>query len=101
VNCRHDSPEVARREAADAATLASDSDRDTAAQVLNEVFAQGRLAADEHGERVRAAFAPRTWHEVAGLTADVPATAAAGAAAEAGAGWHEPPAVSVASGEAR
>jgi hypothetical protein len=43
--------------------------------VLNEAFAQDRLTADEHGERVRAAYAARTWHELARLTADLPAPA--------------------------
>jgi hypothetical protein len=52
--------------------LASDGDRDAAAQVLNEAFAEGRLTASEHGERVRAAYAARTWGELARLTADLP-----------------------------
>lgn len=52
--------------------LASDGDRDAAARVLSEAFADGRLAADEHGERVRAAYAARTWPELAQLTADLP-----------------------------
>ena len=53
-------------------TLASDGDRDAAARVLGEAFAQGRLTADEHGERVRATYAARTWDELAQLTADLP-----------------------------
>jgi len=57
--------------------LASDSDRDAAARVLNEAFAEGRLTADEHGERVRAAYAARTCHELARLTADLPGPAQA------------------------
>ena len=52
--------------------LASDSDRDAAARVLNEAFAEGRLTADEHGARVQAAYAARTWPELARLTADLP-----------------------------
>jgi hypothetical protein len=56
--------------------MASDGDRDAAAGVLNEAFAQGRLTADEHGERVRAAYTARTWPELAGLTADLPNPAA-------------------------
>jgi len=52
------------REAADAQlraeTLASDSDRDVAADVLNEAFAQGRLTSEEHAERTTRAFAART-----------------------------------------
>ncbi len=75
-------PDLARREAGDVVTLASDGDRETAVRVLNEAFAEGRLTADEHGERVRAAFAARTWHELTRLTADLPGPAhAAGPAA--------------------
>ena len=44
-------------------TLASDADRDHAADLLNAAAAEGRLTADEHGERVRAAYAARTWQE--------------------------------------
>jgi len=54
------------------AVLASDADRDAAARVLNEAFADGRLTADEHRDRVHAAYAARTWPELAGLTADLP-----------------------------
>lgn len=71
-----------RSEAGDTATLASDGDRDTAVRVLSEAFAEGRLTADEHGERARAAFTARTWQELARLTADLPGPAnAAGPAA--------------------
>ncbi len=63
-------------------TLASDGDRDSAARMLNDAFAEGRLTAGEHGERVRAAFAARTWPELSRLTADLPGPAdAAGPAA--------------------
>ena len=47
-------------------------DRDAAVRVLNEAFTEGRLTADEHSERVRAAYAARTWRELAGLAADPP-----------------------------
>ena len=43
--------------------------------MLNEAFAEGRLTADEHGERVRAVYAGRTWQELARLTADLPGPA--------------------------
>ncbi len=66
------SPDLARPEAGDTVTLASDGDRDAVAGVLNEAFAEGRLTADEHAERLRAAFAARTWHELSRLTADLP-----------------------------
>jgi hypothetical protein len=52
--------------------LASDGDREAAAGVLNEAFAEGRLTPDEHGERVRAVYAARTWPELARLTGDLP-----------------------------
>ena len=55
--------------------LASDGERDAAVHMLNEAFAEGRLTADEHGDRVRAAFAGRTWPELARLTADLPGAA--------------------------
>lgn len=60
---------------AEPAVLASDSDRDDAARVLNEAFADGRLTADEHRDRVHAAYAARTWPELAELTADLPGPA--------------------------
>jgi hypothetical protein len=75
-------PDLARLEAGDTVTLASDGDRDAAARALNEAFAEGRLTADEHGERARAVYDARTWHELARLTADLPGPArAAGPAA--------------------
>jgi hypothetical protein len=63
---------LARPAAGGTVMLASDGDRDAAACVLNEAFAEGRLTADEHGERVRAVYAARTWPELARLTADLP-----------------------------
>jgi hypothetical protein len=52
---------------------ASDADRDAAAGLLNAAFAEGRLAADEHGQRLEAAYAARTWQQLDRLTADLPA----------------------------
>ena len=57
---------------AEPAVLASDADRDAAARVLNEAFADGRLTAAEHGDRVHAVYGSRTWPELAELTADLP-----------------------------
>src|SRR5215468_582794 len=65
-------PDLVGPQNGDTVTLASDADRDAAVRVLNEAFAEGRLTADEHGERVRAAYAGRTWQELARLTADLP-----------------------------
>jgi hypothetical protein len=52
--------------------LASDADRDAVAAVLSSAFAEGRLTAIEHAERVRGAYGARTLGELAGLTADLP-----------------------------
>ena len=52
---------------------ASDADRDAAAGLLNAAFAEGRLTAEEHGQRVEAAYATRTWQQLHQLTADLPA----------------------------
>src|SRR5215831_19592188 len=56
---------------------ASDVDRDAAAGLLNAAFAEGRLTADEHGQRIEAAYAARTWQQLHQLTADLPAPPAA------------------------
>jgi len=75
VSWQYGGPDLARPEARNTATLASDGDRDAAARVLNEAFAEGRLTAGEHGERVRAVYAARTWRELAQVTADLPGAA--------------------------
>jgi hypothetical protein len=54
-------------------TLASDADRDTAVGLLNAALAEGRLTADEHDQRLSAAYAARTWQQLDQLTADLPA----------------------------
>ena len=72
---QHHGPDPARPKDRNTVTLASDGDRDTAARVLNEAFAEGRLTADEHAGRVREAYAARTWRELAGLAADLPGPA--------------------------
>jgi hypothetical protein len=52
---------------------ASDADRETAAGLLNAAFAEGRLTAGEHGQRLEATYAARTWQQLHQLTADLPA----------------------------
>jgi hypothetical protein len=52
--------------------LASDADRETIVGQLSSAFAEGRLTAAQHGDRVRAAYDARTLGELAGLTADLP-----------------------------
>ena len=54
-------------------TLASDTDRDTAAGLLTTALAEGRLTADEHDQRLSATYAARSWQELHQLTADLPA----------------------------
>ena len=78
MSVRDGRPGLPPRPTAKAETLASDADRDGAVQVLSEAFAEGRLTADEHDDRVRVAYAARTWRELAGLTADLPRSAGAG-----------------------
>lgn len=60
---------------AEPSVLASDADRDDAARVLTAAFADGRLTAAEHGDRVHAVYRARTWPELAQLTADLPKSA--------------------------
>lgn len=50
---------------------ASDADRDRVAGLLGEALADGRLTAEEHGERIDALYATRTLAELAPLTADL------------------------------
>ena len=66
------SPDLVQAEAANTAVLASDGERDDAVRVLNDAFAEGRLTGDEHGGRVRAAYAARTWRDLDRVTADLP-----------------------------
>jgi hypothetical protein len=54
-------------------TRASDADRDTTASLLNSAFAEGRLSAGEHDQRLSAAYAAQTWQELRQLTVDLPA----------------------------
>jgi len=52
--------------------LASDADRDAAAEALAEAVAAGRLSLASHSDRLDALFAARTRDEVAAVTADLP-----------------------------
>ena len=58
--------------AAGPGTRASNVDRDAAAGLLNEAFAEGRLTADEHDQRLSAAYSARSWQQLHQLTADLP-----------------------------
>jgi hypothetical protein len=52
---------------------ASHADREQVIGTLKEAFVQGRLTAEELDARVGQAYASRTYAELAGVTADVPA----------------------------
>jgi hypothetical protein len=52
---------------------ASDADRDTAAAVLNNALAEGRLTPEEHSERLDAIFEAKTHAELVPLLDDLPA----------------------------
>ncbi len=52
---------------------ASDADRETAVRRLNDAASEGRLDADELGDRLREAFNARTYGELDAVTADLPA----------------------------
>ncbi|MDN3350986.1 DUF1707 domain-containing protein [Actinomadura sp. DC4] len=53
---------------------ASDADRDRVADQLREALAEGRLTADEHAERLDAAYQAKTYAELAPIVHDLPAT---------------------------
>jgi hypothetical protein len=56
--------------------LASDADRDAAADRLRRAAGEGRLQPDELEQRVAAAYRARTVGDLAALTADLPVPAA-------------------------
>jgi hypothetical protein len=50
---------------------ASDADRDQVADVLNQAYAEGRITAEEHLERLEATNRAKTFGELVPLTADL------------------------------
>ncbi|MFD7432759.1 DUF1707 domain-containing protein [Streptomyces sp. NPDC059814] len=52
---------------------ASDADRDRIADILREAMVEGRLTAEEHGERVDAVYRAKTVGELEPLVRDLPA----------------------------
>ena len=52
---------------------ASDADRDTAAAVVNNALAEGRLTAEEHSQRLDAIFAAKTHADLVPVLDDLPA----------------------------
>lgn len=59
----------------------SDAERDAAAADLGEHFAQGRLTADEHAERLEQVWGAKTRGEIAPIFRDLPSPYAAVASA--------------------
>lgn len=55
-------------------TRASDVDRERTVELLNAAFAEGRLTQGELDERVRSAYAARSWQQLRQLTQDLPTT---------------------------
>ncbi|MEU7569522.1 DUF1707 domain-containing protein [Streptomyces fradiae] len=64
------------------AMRASDADRDRVADILREALAEGRLDAEEHGERIDAVYRAKTLGELEPIVRDLPAAASATAPAE-------------------
>ncbi|MEU1289387.1 DUF1707 domain-containing protein [Kitasatospora sp. NPDC005856] len=58
---------------AEADLRVSDADREKVAELLRDAYAEGRLDADEHAERIEAAYAAKTFGDLAPLTRDLPA----------------------------
>jgi hypothetical protein len=56
---------------------ASDADRDTAAAVINNALAEGRLTAEEHSQRLDAIYAAKTHADLVPLLDDLPGQRAA------------------------
>jgi hypothetical protein len=70
---------------------ASDQDRDSAAELLSEAYAVGRLTRAELEERAAAAYSAKTWGQLRELVADLPApSAAAGTRSEIAAARRAP-----------
>jgi hypothetical protein len=63
----------------DGGIRASDHDREGTVEVLREAYTAGRLDLDEFDERTTAAYAAKTWGDLRGLTADLPAEPKLGA----------------------
>jgi DUF1707 SHOCT-like domain len=51
---------------------ASDMDREGVVTILRDAHAEGRLTLEEFEERTSAAYAAKTWGDLADLTADLP-----------------------------
>ncbi|MFJ7248381.1 DUF1707 domain-containing protein [Kitasatospora sp. NPDC098652] len=58
---------------AEAELRVSDADRERVAELLRDAYAEGRLDAEEHAERIEAAYAAKTFGDLVPLTRDLPA----------------------------
>ncbi|QGV78787.1 DUF1707 SHOCT-like domain-containing protein [Streptomyces ficellus] len=58
---------------AEPALRASDADRDRIADILRDALAEGRIDAEEHGERIDAVYRAKTLGELEPLVRDLPA----------------------------
>ena len=63
---------VAPAPVAEGEVRASDADRDRVADILREALAEGRLDAEEHGQRIDAAYAAKTMGELEPIVRDLP-----------------------------
>lgn len=65
-------PAPAHAPVAQAELRVSDADRERIAELLRDAYAEGRLDAEEHAERIGAAYAAKTFGDLAPLTRDLP-----------------------------
>jgi hypothetical protein len=63
----------------DGAIRASDSDRESVAEILRQAYIDGRLDLSEFDDRTTAAYAAKTWADLRQLTSDLPVDAVLGA----------------------
>lgn len=66
-------PQQTHPEPLPAGLRASDADRDRTADILREALAEGRLTAEEHGERIDGVYTAKTMGELEPLVSDLPA----------------------------
>ncbi|MGA5819032.1 DUF1707 SHOCT-like domain-containing protein [Kitasatospora sp. NPDC094028] len=66
-------PPVPPAPVAEADLRVSDADRERVAELLRDAYAEGRLDAEEHAERIEAAYRAKTFGELVPLTRDLPA----------------------------
>ncbi|MFD0550697.1 DUF1707 domain-containing protein [Streptomyces rectiviolaceus] len=70
-------PQQTNPEPRPAGLRASDADRDRTADILREALAEGRLTAEEHGERIDGVYRAKTMGELEPLVSDLPAAGGA------------------------